>query len=96
MAKKDIRLTTSNDPTPPPIADDIPIPLPSPLALIPPTLIIGTSSPDRTFRTRTGTIEDTGDQEGREGKEGEGEDVTGCSWEGVAEGWSFESGEGGG
>lgn len=96
MAKKDIRLTTSNDPTPPPISDDIPIPLPSPLAPIPPTLIIGTSSPDRITRARIGTIENTSDKEGREGKEGEGEDVTCCGWEGVAEGWSTKSGERGG
>jgi len=89
-----MELIKSNDPTPLIIVDDIPIPIPPPPPPIPPTFPIGTICSNKSARTRIGEIKDTSGKEGGEGEKGEREDVTCSCWEGVAEGWGIESGEG--
>jgi hypothetical protein len=58
-----MRLIDSNDLTPPTLLDDIPITFPPVPTSFPPTVAVGTSSPDRITRTRGVSFEGTSDKD---------------------------------
>jgi hypothetical protein len=61
---KDMKLIKSNDPTPSPIINDIPIPIPPSPPPLPPTFLIGTICSNQSIGRRIGEIKDTSSEEG--------------------------------